>query len=119
MAASMFDRYGGFTSVSKIVMAFYDKVLDSDVIGDYFEDVELPNLIDHQTKFIASVMGGPASYTNEVLQRVHAHLGIDAVAFQEMVTLLRETLEEFELEPHDIDAVVQDIKGRSSYIISA
>ncbi len=119
MAASMFDRYGGFASVSKIVMAFYEKVLDSEVIGDYFEDVELPALIDHQTKFIASVMGGPASYTNEVLQRVHAHLEIDTTAFQEMVTLLRETLEEFELEPQDIDTVIQDIKGRSSYIISA
>ena len=119
MAASMFDRYGGFSSVSKIVMAFYDKVLDSDIIGDYFEHVELPDLIDHQTKFIASVMGGPASYTNEVLQRVHAHLGIDVAAFEEMVTLLRETLEEFELEPHDIDLIVQDIRGRSSYIISA
>ena len=119
MSVSMFDRYGGFASVSKIVMAFYDKVLDSDIIGDYFEDVELPDLIDHQTKFIASVMGGPASYTNEVLQRVHAHLDIDAAAFEEVVTLLRETLEEFELEPHDIDVIVQDIKGRSSYIISA
>ena len=119
MAASMFDRYGGFSSVSKIVMAFYDKVLDSDIIGHYFEDVELPDLIDHQTKFIASVMGGPASYSNEVLQRVHAHLDIDATAFEEVVTLLRETLEEFELEPHDIDVIVQDIRGRSSYIISA
>ena len=119
MATSMFDRYGGFSSVSKIVMAFYDKVLDSDIIGDYFENTELPALIDHQTKFIASVMGGPASYTNPVLQRVHADLGIDAAAFQEMVSLLRETLEEFELAPHDIDTVIQDIKGRSSYIISA
>lgn len=56
--ATMFDRYGGFTSVSKIVMSFYDKVLDSETVGPYFEDIDMKALIDHQTKFIAQVMGG-------------------------------------------------------------
>lgn len=55
--ATMFERYGGFANVSKIVMSFYDKVLDSDVIGDYFEDVDMWALIDHQTKFIAPPAG--------------------------------------------------------------
>jgi len=41
MARSMFDRYGGFAKLSKVVMAFYDKVLDSDVVGDYFEDIDM------------------------------------------------------------------------------
>ena len=117
--ASMFERYGGFASVSKIVMAFYDKALDSDVIGDYFEDVDIKTLIDHQTKFIAQVMGGPANYSNEALQAVHAKHHIDQAAFDEMTTLLRETLEEFELDPADIDLIMDDVSGRASFIISA
>jgi len=113
----MFDRYGGFAIVSKIVMAFYDRALDSDIIGGYFEDTDMKTLVDHQTKFISSVMGGPASYSNEALQRVHAGLQIDRAAFDEMVALLAETLEEFELEQDDVSEIVHAIKGRSVFII--
>jgi hemoglobin len=119
LMASMFERYGGFARVSKIVMAFYDKVLDSDVIGEYFEDVDMRALMDHQTKFIAQVMGGPTSYTNEALQRIHAHLGIDRPAFDEATMLLRETLEEFELAPQDVDAIMEDMISRARYIVTA
>jgi hypothetical protein len=48
MARSMFDRYGGFANLSKVVMAFYDKVLDSEIIGDYFEHVDMRRLIGYR-----------------------------------------------------------------------
>ena len=118
MSVSMFDRYGGFASVSKIVMAFYDRALDSDVIGEYFENSDMKTLIDHQTKFIASLMGGPASYSDDVLERVHANLGIDREAFDEMAALLAETLEDFEVDPADIDEVAKAIKSRAHIIIT-
>jgi hemoglobin len=44
MSKTMFERYGGFANVSKVVMAFYDKALDSDIIGHHFEDVEMRRL---------------------------------------------------------------------------
>ena len=119
MKSSMFDRYGGFGVVHKVVLSFYDKMLDSDVVGPYFDDVEMPKLVDHQTKFISQVMGGPEAYTNEVLQRVHAKLNIDAAAFEEMATILEETLEDFELDPKDIAHIVGDVRSRADYIITA
>ena len=119
MAESMFERYGGFATVNKIIMAFYDKALDSDVIGGFFEDIDMPTQIDHQTKFISNVMGGPASYTNEQLQRVHAHLKINTREFEEMASLLKQTLQDFELDPADIDKIIDDIRGRSAFIINA
>ena len=118
MARSMFERYGGFAKLSKVVMAFYDKALDSDVIGDYFEDVDMRRLVDHQTKFIASIMGGPASYTNEALRQLHARLNIDQRAFDEMAALLEETLEDFDFKREDIDQIIADVKSRSPYIVS-
>jgi hemoglobin len=119
MAASMFERYGGFATISKVVMAFYDKALDSDVIGDFFEDIDMPALIDHQTKFIAMAMGGPASYTNEMLRQVHSDLKIDTPAFNEAVSLLQQTLEEFGVVPEDVNVVIEDIRNRAQYIIGA
>ena len=116
---SMFERYGGFASVSKIVMAFYDKILDSDVAGPYFEDVDMKALIDHQTKFVAQVMGGPVEYTKEVLQSVHAKHHIDKKAFDEVASLMKETLEDFDLETNDIKKIMGEITSHSPYIISA
>ena len=43
---TLFDKYGGFATVSKVVMSFYDRVLDSDQIGEYFEDIDMKRLID-------------------------------------------------------------------------
>ena len=116
MARSLFEQHGGFATVSKIVMAFYDRVLDSDVIGPYFEDVEMPDLIDHQTKFIASLMGGPASYSDEHLRQIHASLGIDHAAMDEMVRLFRENLQEFGFDDDSIAKLVSELEQRRPII---
>ncbi len=55
---SLFDKYGGFSKVSKIVLAFYDTLLDSDEIGPFFDDIDMTKMVDHQTKFVASLLGG-------------------------------------------------------------
>lgn len=118
MKGSIFERYGGFAQVSKMVMDFYDRVLDSDVIGDYFVGVDMPRLIDHQTKFMSGVMGGPVTFTDATLKRAHEHLQIDQTAFDEMCRLLGDTLENFDMDRADIDDVLDRIKARSPHIIN-
>lgn len=117
MARSIFERCGGFATVSKIVITFYEKVLDSELIGDYFAHVDMRRLIDHQTRFIAQVMGGPVAYSNEALEQVHRPLGITEPAFAEMVKLLRQTLEELELPPDDVASVIAEIERRRPVIV--
>lgn len=114
----MFERYGGFAKISQIVSSFYDKLLDSPIAGGYFDGTDMKKLIDHQTKFIASVMGGPASYTNDALERAHSHLKIDQEAFNEVAVLLKETLEDFGVDDSDVAAVHRDILSRSRFVIS-
>ncbi|MFN2197292.1 MAG: group I truncated hemoglobin [Anaerolineales bacterium] len=117
MSRSIFEKYGGFSSVSRVVMSFYDKMLDSPLTNPYFANTDMKRLIDHQTKFIAALMGGPASFTNEHLERVHAHLGITDPAFSESMTLLRETLEDFDFLEEDIQTVVDEMRSRKNYIV--
>lgn len=118
MKVSLFQRYGGFSQVSRIVMSFYDKVLDSPVSSPYFANTDMRRLVDHQTKFIAQIMGGPASYTNEQLERVHAHLGITEEAFYETMLLLSETLEDFGFEDDDVKTVEKEMMDRKNYIVA-
>lgn len=119
MARSLLERYGGFPFLSRVVMAFYDRVLESDILAVYFEDVDMRRLIDHQTKFIAFLMGGPASYTDQHLAHVHAHLGVDRSAFDEMIATMRDTLEEFDMAEGDIATVIHELRVRAPWIVTS
>ena len=119
MKASIFDRYGGFSSVHKVILSFYDKMLDSDIVGPYFEEVDMPALVDHQTKFISQVMGGPVFFSDEVLEQVHRNLGVTQEAFDEMVVILESTLIDFEFKADDVNVVMAEIKSRQAYIVNA
>lgn len=118
MARSIFERYGGFASVSKVVSSFYDRMLESPITSPFFSSTDMKRLIDHQTKFIATVMGGPVSYTNEHIERVHDRLGITEEAFQEALMLLRETLEDFDFANDDIQTVLKEMSNYKNFVVS-
>lgn len=118
MAATIFDRYGGFATIRKVVSSFYDRVLDSPLISHHFANVDMRRLIEHQAQFITFLTDGPGTaYTDETLRRVHAPLGITGEEFAEMVTLLEETLEDFEFETADTEIVIKRIRVRESVIV--
>ncbi|MFP3942935.1 MAG: group I truncated hemoglobin [Alphaproteobacteria bacterium] len=118
MAQTIFERYGGFASVRKVVSAFYDKILDSETLSPYFANTNMRTLIDHQTQFISMVMGGPGTITDDVLRRVHAPLGISREHFNEMADLLTETLEDFDYESPDVEYVEREIQRREPLIVT-
>jgi hemoglobin len=118
MAKTLFERYGGFANVSRVVMTFYDKMVSSPLTSRYFANTNMKRLIDHQTKFVASMLGGPASYTNEHLERVHADMGITEEAFMESVDLLKETLEDHGFEDADVRDVESEFMSRKNFIIT-
>jgi hemoglobin len=117
--ATLFEKYGGFAAISKIVMDFYGRVLDSDEVGPFFDNIEMGRQIDHQTKFIAQVLGGPAAYTNDMLQRVHAAHDIDRTACNEVARLLSQTLSDHGMSEDDLNFVMTEIETRSRFIINA
>jgi len=114
---TIFERYGGFATVSKVVVEFYDRILDSPLTSPYFENRDMRRLIDHQTKFIASVMDGPASYSHEHLEAVHRHLNITDEAFAEALALLSETLEDHGLEAADVRSIREKVTSLKPYIV--
>ena len=117
MKSTIFERYGGFASVSRVVMSFYERMLDSPDTSPYFANIDMKRLIDHQTQFISSLMGGPASYTNEHLERVHDHLKINETAFNEIIYLLTETLEDHGFDDADIADIQNEFLKRKNHII--
>jgi hemoglobin len=114
---TLFEKYGGFSKVSRMVLAFYDKLLDSDDIGPFFEDIDMSKMVDHQTKFVASLLGGPASYTDAQLRQLHAHLSIENAHFDELKDILKDTLSDHKFEAGDVDTVLQEFENRRVLIV--
>lgn len=120
MAQSIYDRYGGFPVIRKVVSDFYEVALDSPMLAHHFEDVNVKRLIDHQTRFISFLMGGPVtSYTDEHLERVHARLGITLDEFEEMIELLLETLEDNGVTSDDAAVVERELRKRQPVIVQS
>jgi len=113
MMESLYDKYGGFETVSKVVHGFYDKVLASDSLKPYFEGMDTQRLIDHQTKFFCDIMGGPVAFEGRTLAQIHANMSVTESAFSEVAELLEETFEDFGVEADDIGTlmgIVSDVK---------
>ncbi|MEM8855060.1 MAG: group 1 truncated hemoglobin, partial [Pseudomonadota bacterium] len=116
-ADTLFARYGGFAKIRSIVMDFYERVLDNDLVGGHFDGIDMVRLIDHQTKFIAALTGGPADISDERLARAHRHLHVRHDEFDELVTLLSATLEAAGFTPADRAKVLGAIEARRSLIV--
>lgn len=118
MTGSIFERCGGFATVRKVISTFYDKVLDSPRLSHHFASVDMRALIDHQTKFVTSIMGGPASFPDAQIQRAHARLGITRAEFRELVELMVGTLAEHGLAEADLAHVRQELDRREPLIVT-
>ena len=114
---TMFERYGGPPFVMRFVLRFYDRVLASIRLAPFFANSDMQRLVEHQAKFISTVMGGPASYNNSMLAETHAHLDIDDQAFDEMISLFKAALEEADIAGSDAEHIIAALNARRAYIV--
>ncbi len=110
MVQSVFERCGGFQNVRRVVSDFYDKVLDSEQLQGYFEDVDMARLVYRQTKFIAHIMGGPVSINDDNLRKVHFAPGISHSEFAEAALLLEETWEDHNFASSDVAEIMESLR---------
>ena len=56
--SSLFEKYGGFATLGSLTKLFYQKLLDSLQVAHYFAQTDITLLIEHQTNFLVSALGG-------------------------------------------------------------
>lgn len=116
---TLFDKYGGFATVSKIVREFYRGVLQSPTLKPYFEHADMERIMDHQTKFIAHVLSGPAEYSGREIGAAHHSLKITGPAFDEVAEILQETMEDAGMEAADVSKVMEIVAGARGSVVTA
>jgi hemoglobin len=116
---TIFHRIGGFPAVSRLVLDFYEQVLSAEELAAYFAEVDMRRLIEHQAKFISSVMGGPISYSDNDLREIHSHLEVDKAAFDLMMSMLARTMVEHRIPAADVDLVMEQVDRRRAYVVTS
>ena len=116
MEKSLFDKYGGFAKVSRIVLDLYDRVLEDDDIGAFFDNVDMNRIVDHQTKFISSLLGGPATFSDDQIARMHSHLTISADHFDKLKDILSSTLKDHGFAAQDVEYVLGAFEQRRKLV---
>lgn len=118
MAKSVYDELGGFATVRKVVMEFYNRVLDDDQLAPFFEGTNMEMQIEHQTQFISFLLGGPVSFNDTHLKHVHSHMKIADTHFDMIKETLGETLEDFDLSDEHIAFVAGEFEARRPLIVT-
>jgi hemoglobin len=116
---NLYDKYGGFATINSIVVQFYDNLLENDDVSHFFENISMEKLIDHQTKFLCQVLGGPADYSGRELKDAHLPLKITEKDFGVVATVLRETLQTAGVEAQDLETIMGVVGGTKNQIVSA
>ncbi|MEK6774661.1 MAG: group 1 truncated hemoglobin [Bdellovibrionota bacterium] len=119
MSTTLYDKYGGFTTITAVVHNFYDKIGQSKSLEPFFIDADMEKLMDHQTKFICMALGGPNNYNGKSMEIAHKKLKITNEAFTEVAGYLQDALEEAGMEDGDVKTVITLVGSMSNQIITA
>lgn len=114
---SLFDKYGGVAGVSALVLDFYRRIQADEALDLYFWGVKMDRLIGHQTSFLCKVLGGPDNYQGRALEAAHHHLHITEADFGRVAAHLRDSLEDMNVDPDDIDAIMGVVASTQPQIV--
>jgi hemoglobin len=116
---TLYDKYGGFEIFSVVVSNFYQKILDSDELAHYFDNVNMERLMSHQTSFISTALGGPERSNGIDLKKAHAPYKITIPHFNEVAELLEESLEEADVESDDVATIITLVASLMDQIVAS
>ena len=116
---NLFDKYGGFETLAKLVHEFYSKLLEDSEIKPYFQAVDLEKLMQHQVNFLGLALGGPNKYEGKDLGVAHKHLNISEEHFLIVAGYLEEVLDEAGVDESDIAAIMAVVGSTKEQIVAA
>ncbi|WP_311173183.1 truncated hemoglobin [Halobellus ordinarius] len=106
---TLYERLGGRDGISAVVDEFYDRLVEDESLGPFFEDADLERLRRTQTDFLCEAAGGPETYDAEPVREAHLHVPFTEAHIARAVEILSETLDEYEVPDEDAEKVVQAI----------
>lgn len=116
---TLYEKYGGFATIHKVVHEFYDRIGATPELDRYFRDVDMAKLVDHQTKFLCVALGGPIRYEGRTLAKAHQRLNISAEHFDLVAEILEDTLVDCGVEEDDVAAILGVVGDTRADIVAS
>ncbi|MFB6090899.1 MAG: truncated hemoglobin [Halobellus sp.] len=107
--SSLYERLGEREGIRAVVDDFYDRLLDDDAIGPFFEDADLEKLRRTQTDFLCEAAGGPETYDAAPVREAHLHVPFTPEHVQRAVEHLDDSLDAFDVPDEDAQLVIDAV----------
>lgn len=118
MTSSPYQELGGEPTLRRIVDRFVDRMVSDIMIGFFFRSVDKERLKQKEFEFAARHLGACIEYTGRPLESAHRIHGILDGQFQRRLTLLRETLEEFQVPLRVQDAWISHTRSLEHQVVA-
>lgn len=116
---TLYERLGGYDGIRTVVDDFYDRLVDDEQLGPFFEGADMEKLRRTQTDFLCEAAGGPETYDAEPVREAHLHIPFTPAHIQRAIDLLYESLEEFDVPDDDADKVVNAIAAYQDDLLAS
>jgi len=116
---SLFIQIGGLKGLNTVVKKFYRYAYADDLVGHYFENLDMESMIDHQIKFLRFALGDDIEYTGRNLQTAHKGLNISNEDFNRIGELLTKALTDAEVDDAAMVDVMALVESQREHIVKS
>ncbi|MFD1597753.1 group I truncated hemoglobin [Halobellus rarus] len=103
---TLYERLGGHDAIRAVVDDFYDRLLDDEELGPFFENADVERLRRTQTDFLCEAAGGPETYDAEPVREAHLHVPFTEEHIERAVGHLSNSLDAFDVPESDAEKVI-------------
>jgi hemoglobin len=106
---TLYERIGGEREISKLVHAFYDRVIADPELKPFFKNTSMGKLRRMQREFFSAALDGPIKYTGKPLSYVHHGRGITNHHLALYVDHLIDTLRGHKISEQNVQEIISRI----------
>lgn len=115
---TLYDRLGGHDGIRAVVDDFYDRLVEDEDLGPFFEGSDMELLRRTQTDFLCEAAGGPETYDAAPVREAHLHVPFTPEHIQRAVELLEESLDAFDVPAEDAQRVVNAVAAYEADLLA-
>jgi truncated hemoglobin YjbI len=122
MDIPLYERIGGDRVMEVFTDVFYRKVLQDELVGRFFEDVDMERQRLKQKSFLSMAFGGPYQYSGLDLRESHKPLiekfGLSDHHFNRLCEIVKETLSELHIPPDQSDEIMSILESTRDDVLN-
>ncbi|MFC6864360.1 truncated hemoglobin [Halomicroarcula sp. GCM10025817] len=116
---TLYERLGEREGIRAVVDDFYDRLVEDDDLGPFFESADMELLRRTQTDFLCEAAGGPETYDATPVREAHLHVPFTPAHIQRAVELLQASLDAFDVPDDDAAAVVDAVAAYEEDLLAS